>query len=105
MEKLIISFTVASVTSVAICLFLISCGVKIFNSICVGLIISNTILFAIFTPDLLNNTNTDETFYVISYICICLAVYVIWIIYLCLDSRTDRCICPCCRKYEYFPIE
>ena len=101
MEKLIITSVIAVVVATFTSLFLISFGVKLLSSICSGLIVSDIILFIVFTPDIINGTNSDEIFYIIIYIILCIILYIPWIIYLFVSNTSERCICRCCRKFDY----
>jgi len=101
MEKLIITFSISIIAGIILCLFMIAFHIRLGNAIITGLFLSDIILFGVYITDIINNINSDDTFFVLIYLLVSLVVYGIYIPFAYINYTSDRCICRCCRKNNY----
>lgn len=102
---LIIGYGLGITLAISVVLSLL--GLKVANSICIGLLTSDIIIGIIHRLDFTNSIYTPQdgdTTLFIYWLC-SLFYFVLFIIAYAIKYRSKNCICTCCRKPDYFNLD
>ena len=103
-DKLIVAFICSIISGMVITLLAISVSMRTFTSIFFGFIASDIVLLGVYASDIINNSNNIDLVYVFYYILGTIVFIVTSGMYTLIRSNSHRCVCRCCRNYEYDEI-
>lgn len=105
MEKILFSFLLSIFLGCGIFGLLVAIGFEILASVFFGIISSYVVLLYVYIPDMINKTSSTDVNYVLIYIICGFIVIIVSALYIMIKNNSHRCICKCCRRYNYINID
>lgn len=101
MEKLLFAFLISIISGFVCTLLGVAVSLRAFTAIFFGLTISDVILMALYSSEIISNSNNPDLVYVFFYILGSVIVILSSGLYTLIRSNSSRCVCRCCRNYDY----
>ena len=104
MQKILFTFLISIVSGIFVSIALIALSVRAFGSVFFGILISDIIMVALYSSDIINNTNNEDLIYITFYIMATIIFLISSGMYTLIRNNSDRCVCKCCARSHYEKI-